>query len=137
MRERVGGRERERVRQETEKERERERERERAGEGGRERERERENTGQFWENQTQEGYTSFWVPQPSQRKQDIKPDTNHWYFSFSSTARLLLYHNFPCGALSRSSHTSHFTIGTLVATLPDAWPCWVSDRTGWPAVKVL
>ena len=34
-------------------------------------------------------------------------------------------------------HTSNFKTGTLVATLPDAWPYRVSAGTGWPNVSIL
>ena len=35
------------------------------------------------------------------------------------------------------SHTNNLRIGTLVATLPDAWRYRVSTRTGWPGVSIL
>ena len=37
----------------------------------------------------------------------------------------------------RSSHTSHFKIGTPVATLPGAWYYRVSAGTGQPSVSIL
>ena len=36
-----------------------------------------------------------------------------------------------------SSHTSHFKIGTPVATLPGAWHYRVSAGTGWPGFSIL
>ena len=38
---------------------------------------------------------------------------------------------------SWSSHTSDFTIGTSVATLPGVWRCRVSAGTGRPGVSIL
>ena len=38
---------------------------------------------------------------------------------------------------SGSSHTSDFTIGASVATLPGAWCYRVSAGTGWPSVSRL
>ena len=38
---------------------------------------------------------------------------------------------------SGSSHTSDFKIGTLVATLPEAWRYRVGAGSGWPGVSIL
>ena len=44
---------------------------------------------------------------------------------------------FPCGSFSWSSHTSHFKIGTPVATLPGTWCYRISVGTGRPGIGTL
>ena len=44
---------------------------------------------------------------------------------------------FPRGDFSGLGHTSHFKIGTPVATLLGAWRYRVSAGTGWTGVSIL